>query len=81
MYFSPEQLKNIIHIYGIIIWAEVRVQAWISYYPPPDFSSDWFSLSSEQGVNSYTEVQHELGAIPEFVQVQVRADDVIHWKL
>ena len=56
--------------------AEVRVLA-RSTLPcgDPDYDSGWFTMSSQAGTNSYKEVLHDLGVLPEYVRVLVRADD------
>jgi hypothetical protein len=43
--------------------------------PEPDYDSDWFSLSSQAGTASFTEVVHNLGDYPSLVKVLVRAVD------
>ena len=43
--------------------------------PSPDFESDWFLMESQQGANSYKEIDHNLGEYPSRVKVLVKAID------
>jgi len=56
--------------------ALVRIQA-LTTHPcgAADFDSDWVTLSSQLGASSYTSQNHGLGAIPDRVQVLLRAVD------
>lgn len=43
--------------------------------PDSDFDSGWFPMQSQQGVNSYKEISHDLGDYPSRVKVLVKAVD------
>ncbi|XP_070538093.1 uncharacterized protein [Ptychodera flava] len=56
--------------------AEVKVQAWLPLtFPCPDIETSWFEFRSQDGVNSFKEVEHNLGDRPSLVVVQYKAID------
>ena len=58
--------------YGILsLQCEVTMLLWVNDLPPPTFTSGWFTLQSQNGINSHKTIQHNLGKIPARVQVQV----------
>ncbi len=46
-----------------------------SKLPPPDYESDWFTMKSQDGANSFKEITHDLGVYPSQVKVLVKAID------
>lgn len=56
--------------------AEVRVMARATLpCGDADFDSGWFTMNSQAGTNSFTEVMHGLGELPEYVRVLLKATD------
>lgn len=53
------------------IVAQVQVGAWLDR--SADWDSGWFELSSQNGGNSFKEVSHGLGELPDRVRVQIRS--------
>jgi len=51
----------------------VRVMAWADTYATADFDSGWFLFNSQNGINSYKEVSHNLNVVPGRVKVLVQA--------
>jgi hypothetical protein len=45
------------------------------FHYPPDYDSGWFNMSSQAGVNSYRELNHNLGQYPAHIKVLTRAID------
>ncbi|XP_070570349.1 von Willebrand factor D and EGF domain-containing protein-like [Ptychodera flava] len=53
--------------------AEVKVDAWLNdSFPEPDYSSEWFQFSANNGVHSFKEIRHGLDERPSFVRVQYK---------
>ncbi|XP_069112835.1 uncharacterized protein [Argopecten irradians] len=53
--------------------AEVRAKVWTNCsFPRPQFDSDWFPMSVNNGSKSFKEIAHGLGTYPEYVSVQVK---------
>lgn len=56
--------------------AEVRVRVWTACnFPTPDYESNWIPLKVENGSDSFRELRHNLGYIPEYVTVQAWNND------
>ncbi|XP_060075295.1 uncharacterized protein LOC132554984 [Ylistrum balloti] len=53
--------------------AEVRAKVWTNCsFPAPQFDSDWFPISVNNGSRSFKEIPHGLGTYPEYVSVQIK---------
>ncbi|XP_021374252.1 uncharacterized protein LOC110463739 [Mizuhopecten yessoensis] len=52
--------------------AEVRVRVWTACkFPTPDYESNWIPMKIKNGTDSFREVVHGLGYVPNYVTVQV----------